>query len=72
MLTGMVDSGSGVDPINNLLSALSIPTVSDKLLKRHERRVGKAFVSVATESCAKSIYLEIQLTESSSSSTSQS
>lgn len=66
--TGMIDSGSGVEPINTLLSALNIPTVSDKLLKRHERKVGKAFLSVASESCAKNIDKEIELTLAASSS----
>lgn len=51
----MVDSGTGESQLNTLLSALGIPSLDFKLLKRYERIVGKAIEQCALESCKKSI-----------------
>jgi len=58
----MYDTGSGVDPVNNLLSAMNVPKLSNALFKRHERVVGPAFNAVARASCQKAIELEKDLT----------
>jgi len=49
----MIDFGSGLDPVNTMLSALDVPTISYKLMRRHERQVGRAIMTVAKDSCAK-------------------
>jgi len=68
LFVAMVDSGSGPRPLNNILSAVNVPAVSESLLKRHERVVGPAIEAIAKRSCAKYIEQEKQLTVETASS----
>lgn len=58
----MLDSGLGETGINTLFSALNIPTVHHKSLKRYERKITPVIEEVAQESCRSSIILEKNLT----------
>ncbi|XP_043269431.1 uncharacterized protein [Venturia canescens] len=57
----IIDSGIGESQMNTICSAMNIPSVSAKLLKRSERIVGSSIETVAKESCKNSIKLEKQL-----------
>jgi len=56
--SGLIDSGSGVDPFNNILSTLNVPSVSKSIVKRNENYIAPAFEAAASESCNKAILEE--------------
>ena len=59
----MLDSGNGESHVNTIISSLLLPPVSSKILKKHERLVGKAIEEVAKDSCIEAIRLEKQKTK---------
>jgi len=61
VFAGLIDSGSGPDPLNNLLSALNVPPVSKGLIKRHEAYIAPAFEKAASMSCMRGILEEKRL-----------
>ena len=61
----VVDSGIGEIHINSVLSAINIPPVCHKTLKKCERVVGQALEKGAKESCEKFLEDECMLTSGS-------
>ena len=45
----MIDAGIGYTHMNTILSILNIPIISNTLLKRNERYVGKSLEDLARE-----------------------
>ena len=58
----MIDAGIGETHVNNLLTALDIPPVCHKSLKKSERVVGTALERMAHGSCKKNLEEECRLT----------
>lgn len=48
----------GLTHMNKLLSTMNIPTMDDKLFKRHERLVGPTIELVAKGSCMEAVKRE--------------
>ena len=51
----MLDAGIGEAPVNSLLTALGIPPVFQKTLRKSERFVGRALEKKAKESSLKNL-----------------
>ena len=60
---GMYDAGMGETNVNTFLSALNVPVVADKCLKRYEREVVPEIEKLAEQSCRDAITMEKTLTE---------
>ena len=52
--------------LNNLMSAMNIPTMNHRLFKRREREAGNDVEKVARESCEMNLNLEKQVAKQSS------
>ena len=50
IFSAMVDSMGGPQRVNNVLSTLNLPVISNKNLKKMERRAGKMIEEYAEES----------------------
>ena len=50
---GMINAGLGESHSSSFVSNMGIPTPNQKIIKRHERKVGKAIETVSDESCEK-------------------
>ncbi|XP_077280108.1 uncharacterized protein LOC143907299 [Temnothorax americanus] len=57
----MIDAGIGYTHMNTILSILNIPIISNTLLKRNERYVGKSMEHLACKSCREALRLEKDL-----------
>ena len=58
MVLGMIDAGLGESHASSFVSNMSIPTPNQRIIKRHERKVGKAIEAVSDESYEKALSLE--------------
>ncbi|XP_066593603.1 uncharacterized protein [Prorops nasuta] len=65
MANGMYDHGTGPSGVNSFLSALNVPVVKEKCLKRYERQVGPSIEKLAEQSCREAIEIEKILTKES-------
>ena len=61
LITGMVNSGLGEMGVNSLLSALNIPGIHHRSLKKREQEVGEQINNLARESCAEALQEEHDL-----------
>lgn len=58
----MIDAGVGPTHINAILSSINTPTVSEPLLRRHEKMVADGLETAARKSCLQAAELEGALT----------
>ena len=58
---GSLHAGMGNTHLNNLMSAMNMPTMNHRLFKRREREVGNDVEKVARESCEMNLNLEKKL-----------
>ena len=58
MALGMIDAGLGESHASLFVSDMGIQTPNWRIIKRHERKVGKAIEAVSDESCEKALSLE--------------
>ena len=57
----MLNCGLGECQVNNLLSALNIPSISASSLKAREREVGEQIQEMAKDSCGKHLQEEADM-----------
>lgn len=55
----MLHAGIGESHVNNLLSALNVPGIHQKSLKRREREAGKGLEALTKKSVSDALVLEI-------------
>ena len=60
MALGMIDAFLGESHPSLFVSNMDIPTTNQRIVKRHERKVGKAIKAVSDESCEKALSPEKQ------------
>ena len=58
MALGMIDAALRESHASSFVSNMCIPTPNQRIIKRNERRVGKAIEAVSDESCGKAMSLE--------------
>ena len=56
----MIDAFQGESHASSFVSNMGIPTPNQRIIERHERKVGKAIEAVSDESCEKALSLEKQ------------
>lgn len=59
----MLHAGIGESHVNNLLSALNVPGIHQKSLKRREREAGKGLEPLTEKSVSDALVLEISKTQ---------
>lgn len=58
----MLDAGAGETDMNTIMTAMNMPAVNDKILKRHERIVGTAIEKLADKTCLDAVRQEKEFT----------
>ena len=61
LIIGMKDAGLGEKQVNALLSALNIPLIPPKTIKRRERELVPHLGKMAEETCRKSLEEEFSM-----------
>ena len=54
----MDHAGIGPTHVNNFLSSLNVPPVSDRMLRNREKEIGQVVEQLAKESCQKAAHAE--------------
>ena len=60
--TGMLHAGIGETHVNNLLTAINVPEIHHKTLKRREREAGKGLEALAERTIQEALREEVEKT----------
>ncbi|CAC5422632.1 unnamed protein product [Mytilus coruscus] len=61
IVIGMIHAGLGYAQIRNFLTECNLPVMSKSCFQKHEKKIGKIFVSAAEESCKNAQQLEKEI-----------
>ncbi|XP_063438315.1 uncharacterized protein LOC134719240 [Mytilus trossulus] len=61
IVIGMIHAGLGYAQVRNFLTECNLPVMSKSCFQKHEKKIGKIFVSAAEESCKNAQQLEKEI-----------